>query len=102
MSLEKIIEMLTSLGLSRMDAEIYVFTAKKGLLTISQLSNYLLFSKKQISSSLKRLEDKELITKNKSGFFALPFDEALEQLIKNQRQEEKLLSEIKKIVTKKR
>lgn len=96
MSLEKIINTLVSLDLSRMDAEIYVYIAKKGNQTLNGLANSLNFSNLQLSSSVEFLTNIGLINVEGELLSALPFEEGLELLIKLQRNEEEELTESKK------
>lgn len=52
---------LVSLELSRMDAEIYVYIAKKGKQTLNDLANSLNFSNLQLSNSVEFLTNIGLI-----------------------------------------
>ena len=96
MNLERIIETLTTLGLSRVDAEVYVCIAKNGPKSVKDLDQSLNYSKNQISKSLKMLTAITLVNNEEPLFSALPFEEALELLIANQREQEKSLKETKK------
>ena len=96
MNLERIIETLTTLGLSRVDAEVYVCIAKNGPKSVKDLDKSLNYSKNQISKSLKKLTYIKLINNEEPLFSALPFEEALELLIANQREKEKALNGTKK------
>ena len=97
MSLEQIIHALESLGLSNIEAEVYVFVARKGQINSKYLEVSLKYSKDQIDNSLDVLFDKGLVNKKQRTIIsAIPFDEALELLIKNQRQEEISLKKLKK------
>lgn len=89
MSLERVIKALINLGLSRLDAEVYVYIAKKEKQKELDLTRSLNYSKNKIKSSLKLLITKELIKKDGSEFYALPFEEALELLIKNEKEQAK-------------
>ena len=55
MNLERIIETLTTLGLSIVDAEVYVCIAKNGPKSVKDLDESLKYSKNQIFKSLKML-----------------------------------------------
>ena len=81
LSLNLVIEALTSLGLTRRDAKVYVYIAKKGSHKAVALSRELSYSKQKIYDSLKILQSKGLVSKSDSEFFAIPFEEALELLI---------------------
>jgi sugar-specific transcriptional regulator TrmB len=96
MSLERIIKALVGLGLTRLEAEVFVYTAKKGPQTVVDLTGALNYSKHQIYSSLKTLAFKELITKNESIFSAIPFEEALELLINREKEQAMSIEESKK------
>ena len=96
MNLERIIETLTTLGLSIVDAEVYVCIAKNGPKSVKDLDDSLNYSKNQISKSLKKLTSIKLINNAEAFFSALPFEEALELLIAKQREQEKSLKETKK------
>jgi sugar-specific transcriptional regulator TrmB len=89
MSLERIIKALIGLGLSRSDAEVYFYTAKKGPQTVMDLHNSLNYSRHQVSNSLKTLIAKKLVNKEGTIFSALPFEEALEMLIEREKEKAK-------------
>ena len=90
------IKALVSLGLSRVDAEVYVYVAKKGSQSVMDLNNALNYSKNQIYASLRTLIEQDLINKEDSTYLAISFEEALELLIRRNREDEKLLEENKK------
>ncbi|MEJ2241901.1 MAG: helix-turn-helix domain-containing protein [Candidatus Bathyarchaeota archaeon] len=96
MNLERIIETLTTLGLSIVDAEVYVCIAKNGPKSVKDLDESLKYSKNQISKSLKKLTAITLVNNEEPLFSAMPFEEALELLIAKQREQEKTLKETKK------
>lgn len=85
MSLERIIQVLISLGLTRTDAEVYVYIAKKGSQKFSDLGKSLNYSKRRITSSLDRLKSMGLVTEADARFVALSFEEALDLLIERHR-----------------
>ena len=95
MSLDRITNALIEIGLTRMQAEVYVYLAKKGPKTIKHLTKTLIFDKKEIQKSLGTLQKKGLLTKNQILFCALPFEEALTLLIETKKEQEKLLNETK-------
>jgi sugar-specific transcriptional regulator TrmB len=96
MSLERIIKALINLGLSRSEADVYVFIAKKGSQKVIDLTRNLNYSKHKISTTLKTLTTKELVSKDGTMFFALPFEEALELLINQEKEQAKSIEESKK------
>lgn len=81
LSLERVINALTALGLRRIEAELYVFLTKKKTQTTEELGQAFNIEKNKINSYLLNLEKLELVSKNKSVISALPFEEALEVLI---------------------
>lgn len=96
MSLERIIEALITLGLSRLDSEIYVYVTKKASTTIFDLRLALNYPKNQIKSSIERLIKKGIVIENGTEFIAVPFEEALELLIKKEKEKAQTLHESKK------
>ena len=86
LSLELIIKALVGLGLSRSDAELYVYLAKKGPQKTVDLAKALTYNKREIYSSLRNLQTKDLVTKDHTLFSALPFEEALELLISKEKE----------------
>jgi sugar-specific transcriptional regulator TrmB len=91
LSLDRIIKALVDLGLSRVEAEVYVFLAKKGPLKVETLEKFLNYKKNQIISSLKTLKDKKLVFSEVEEYVALPFEEALELLIEQGKKKAKEL-----------
>ena len=96
MSLERIIHTLTEFALTRIQAEIYVYLAKKGPKTVECLTKTLLYSRKEIEKSLKILQSKGLLTRNQVLFCALPFEEALTLLIETKKEQSNRVEENKK------
>ena len=96
MSLELIIKALVSLGLSRLDAEVYVYLAKMGPQTVKDLDGALNYSKNQIYKSLRMLTAKALVTKEGIKFSAIPFEEALDLLIEREKKQANHIKESKK------
>ena len=86
---------LIGLGLSRSDAEIYVYLAKKGPLTVVDLSQALIYANRKITAGLRNLQTKGLVTKDHVLFSALPFEAALELLIKIENKQAQALNERK-------
>jgi sugar-specific transcriptional regulator TrmB len=84
---------LVGLGLSRVEAEVYVFLAKKGPLTVDTLEKFLNYNKNKIISSLKTLTVKKLVSSEPKRYVALPFEEALELLIEQEKEKAKTLQD---------
>ena len=95
MSLERVIKALVSLGLSRLDAEVYVYLAKKGPQEVMDLAKALNYVNKKINASLTNLRTKGLVSKDGTIFSALPFEEALELLIRMEKEQAQELHESK-------
>jgi sugar-specific transcriptional regulator TrmB len=93
LSLERVIKALIGLGLSRVDAEVYVYLAKKGPQKPVDLTKALNYNKKKIYSSLKNLRTKGLVSKDRTIFSALPFEEALDLLIKMEKEQAQAMQE---------
>ena len=95
MSLERVLQTLATLGLSKLDAKIYVYISNKGPQKAVNLSRVLNVSKSTIYASLKSLVNKGLVTKNSTVYFALPFEEALELLIETKNKQAEAMNGIK-------
>ena len=95
MSLELIIKALIGLGLSRPDAEVYVYLAKKGPQKTVDLAKALIYNKREIYSSLRNLQTKGLVSKDRTLFSALPFEEALDLLIRIEKEQAQTMHESK-------
>jgi len=73
------------LGLSEKEAEVYVFLAKTGPQKGRNIAEALKLYKQQLYRSLKRLQSKEIVNatlQRPSQFSAIPFDKALDLLVK--------------------
>jgi len=95
LSLERVIEALIGLGLSGVDAEVYVYLAKKEPQTALDLARALNITKQKMYTSLKNLQTKGLVTKEQTLFFALHFEEALGILIKTKKKQAQSMHENK-------
>lgn len=95
MSLEKIIKSLVEMGFKRVQAEVYVYLAKKGPKTIEDLTQVHIFSEKEIRTSLNFLQRKGLMTQNQMVYSALPFEEALNLLIQKQKEDQESFEKLK-------
>jgi sugar-specific transcriptional regulator TrmB len=95
LSLERVIKALVGLGLSRSDAEVYVYLAKKGPRKVEDLAKALIYNKHKIYASIKNLQNKGLVSKRDSIFSALPFEEALDLLIKKEKEQTQVMHESK-------
>ena len=95
LSLERIIQALVSLGLTTVDAQVYVYLASKGPNKVTKITEILNFNKTKIYFSLKKLQAKGVVTKNSATYSALPFEDVLERLIKTKKNYTKGLQETK-------
>jgi sugar-specific transcriptional regulator TrmB len=80
LSKEQIITALTRLGLSRTDAEIYLYLSIKGHQSAKDIADGLDMAKQKIYRSVRRLMDKgtiSLIHEHTTSFSAIPFEEIL-------------------------
>ena len=97
MSLERIFKALVSLGLSEIEARVYVLLALKGPEKAVSIVKNLQISKQQIYRSLEHLQDKGIIVsdpENKKSFSALPFEEALKLLIRKEKERNEMFANV--------
>jgi sugar-specific transcriptional regulator TrmB len=98
MSLERIIKTLESLGLKRLDAEVYIYIAKRGSRNRKEIAEALKIRKKQLSATLKTLQDRGIITiklERSELFSALAFKEALDLLVEVNMEQARIIKENK-------
>jgi sugar-specific transcriptional regulator TrmB len=94
LSLERIFKALVSLGLSQIEARVYVLLALKGSEKAVSIVKNLKISKQQIYRSLEHLQDKGIILsdpESKTSFSALPFEEALKLLIRKEKEQNEMM-----------
>jgi sugar-specific transcriptional regulator TrmB len=90
---------LEGFGLSRIDAEVYVYLAKKGPKKGRELANALQVTKQQLYPSLKNLKTKGIVTasfERPALFSAVAFEKVVELLIKIKVEQAKAIKETKK------
>ena len=97
LSLEQTVKILTNLGLTRLDAEIYVYSGNNGPLIIEDLEMVLNYSKDQIYTSLKTLIAERLMTQKGTIFYAIPFEKAFELLTKMDKKQAKFWLKAKRV-----
>ena len=98
MSLERVLKTLEGFGLSRMDAKVYVYLAKKGPKKGRELANALQVTKQQLYPSLKNLKNKGVVTaslERPALFSAVAFEKVVELLIKIKVEQAKAIKETK-------
>jgi HTH-type transcriptional regulator, sugar sensing transcriptional regulator len=99
LSLERILKILESFGFSKVDAEVYVYLAKKGLTEGRELAIGLRMTKQQLYQVLKHLKEKRVVTSSSDHptlFSALDFEELLKLYIKLSKQKARSIEEAKK------
>lgn len=96
LSLERIINVLEGFGFKRIEAEVYVYLAKKGPQKAKELADALKIPKRQLYSILKNLHGKGVITtchKQTTTFSALDFEKTLDLLVKDNIEQAKTIKE---------
>jgi sugar-specific transcriptional regulator TrmB len=96
LSLERVFKALVSLGLSEIDARVYIYFALKGSENSKTIVKDLKINQQQILQSLKNLQKKDIISqdkKNKTRFIALPFEKTLKLLIRKEKEQTKTFQE---------
>ena len=86
MSLEKIIKILEGFGFKQIEAEVYVYLAKKGPQKGHDLVDALKIPKRQLHSILKNLQAKGVVTayhEQTTVFSALDFEKMLDRLLED-------------------
>jgi sugar-specific transcriptional regulator TrmB len=85
MSHQRVIKTLTSLGISQTDANVYVYLATNGPQKTENIGDALKLQEQLLHQSLENLQGKGIVNprpEQSAVFFALPFDKALELLVK--------------------
>jgi sugar-specific transcriptional regulator TrmB len=80
-----VLKALVNLGLAQRDAEVYIFLARAGPQKARNIADALKVYKHQLYCSLKSLRDKSIVNatlKRPAEFSAIPFDKALDLLVK--------------------
>jgi sugar-specific transcriptional regulator TrmB len=94
LSLERILKALESLGLSQIDAQIYIHLATEGPAKARNIFNNLQINRRQVYRSLKRLRSKGITIIDDGRpfeFTALPFERVLELIMEVKREAAKVL-----------
>lgn len=84
MSKERVLKTLEEFEISKADATLYVYLAKKGPKETAELAKSLNTTKQKLYPILRNLEKKGLIMANEKHitiFSALPFDKAIDSLM---------------------
>lgn len=96
MSLERIINVLEDFGFKRIEAEVYVYLAKRGPQKAKELVIALKIPKRQLGSILKKLQTKGIVTvyhKQTTLFVAVEFEKTLNMLVKDNIEQAKAIKE---------
>ena len=103
MSEDEVLKTLGSLGLTRIDSQIYICLAKKGPQKGSELSRVSKVKKQQLYRSLKGLQSKGIVyasLEHPARFSAVSFDRVVDLSIKAKMTEAKLIQEKKEEILK--
>lgn len=98
MSLERVLRTLEGFGLKRMDAEVYVYLAKKGPQKGKDLADALKIRKQQLYPILKNLQETGIVTSNLEHptlFSAVAFEKVLDLLVKANLEQAQAIKETK-------
>ena len=98
LSLERILKALESLGLSRVEARIYMFLEKNGSHEDVDIAQALKLHTKELINSLTILQDKKIVkatSRETAEFSAVSFKKAIDLLIDLRKEQAKSLQERK-------
>ena len=98
LSLEQVLKALQSLGLSQIEARIYVFLEKSGSREDVDIAQALKINMKRLLINLKTLQDKRIVQASAQQtveFSAVPFEKAMDLLIEVKKEKAKSLQERK-------
>ena len=94
MSFERILKSLASFYLSQAEAEVYVYFAIEGPQNAGTAAKSLNFNEQLISEILNSLLEKEMVNSEKDACFsALPFEKAIDLLVKLHMEETRILEQ---------
>jgi sugar-specific transcriptional regulator TrmB len=98
LSQENVFKILANLGFEDIDAQVYVYLAKKGMNKASNIGQALKLTKQQLYPSLKRLQSKGIVTltlEHPARFGVLSFEKVLDLFIKAKIEETRSLQRSK-------
>ena len=98
MSQDKVLKNLVSMGLTRVDAKIYVFLAKRGPQKAQDIAIAMKIAKQRLYPSLRRLQSKGLVNatlEHPARFSALSFEKALDLFAEAKMEEAKDIQQSK-------
>ena len=85
MSQEHVLKTLANIGFDEVEAQIYVYLAKKGTQRASNICRALKLTKQQFYPAIKRLQSKCVVSstmEHPARFNVLPFEKVLDLFIK--------------------
>ena len=98
LSKERIIKALKRLGLSNIDTQVYVFLAKQGPHTTSDIASLLNLHERKVHRSIKDLQSISIIKASVQyplEFMAMPFEEMIDLFIEVKKEQAKAMQESK-------
>ena len=101
LSQEQVLKTLANLGFEDVDAQIYVYLAKKGMKKASDVCKALKLTKQQFYPSVKRLQSKGIVTstmEHPARFSVMPFENVLDLFIKEKLKEAQRLRQSKEAI----
>jgi len=85
MSHERVVKVLSSLGLTTKDIDVYIFLAREGPREMHSLAEELKMHQPDLANSLEILRNKKMVKTtleiNPVQFFAVPFEKVVSQLV---------------------
>jgi sugar-specific transcriptional regulator TrmB len=99
LSQEQVLKTLANIGFDEVDAQIYLYLAKKGMKKASDIYKSLKLTKQQFYPSIKRLQSKGILKstiEHPARFSVLPFEKVLDTFIKAKFDEARVLEQNKK------
>jgi sugar-specific transcriptional regulator TrmB len=99
LSLERILDILASLGLTQRDAQVYIYLAKKGPHKSIGIISGLGMHKRQFNNSLSRLKEEGIITVSSEHpikYSAISIERVLDELVEAKIEQTKTLKVNKK------
>lgn len=99
MSDERIMKALKGLGLSNIDAQLYVFLAKDGPHSGREIAEILELQERQVYQGLKNLQRIEIVKtmgEHPVQFSAVPFEEVIDLFIEVKKEQAKTMQESRK------
>lgn len=94
--MERVLNLLQEIGLTRDEANVYVCLAKRGPQTINTLTGNLQIAKSEVTKALKGLKEKQIATRKKNYstvFLAITFEKLLTDYVKIQFNQAKHMEE---------